>query len=98
MPRTSSGAMAFEPSVAVFDACILYPFHLRNVVVQAAVDCLVAARWTDEIHDEWMRNLIANTPAIPIERLQITKRLMNDALPTATISGYEHHIQTVSLP
>jgi hypothetical protein len=30
--------MAFEPSIAVFDACILYPFHLRNVVVQPAVD------------------------------------------------------------
>ena len=35
-----------EPSVAVFDACILYPFHLRNVLVQAAVDRLVEARWT----------------------------------------------------
>jgi hypothetical protein len=30
--------MAFEPSVTVFDACILYPFHLRNIIVQAAVD------------------------------------------------------------
>jgi hypothetical protein len=36
MPRISGGAMAFEPDVAVFDACILYPFHLRNVMVQAA--------------------------------------------------------------
>jgi hypothetical protein len=41
--------MAFEPSIAVFDACILYPFHLRNIVVQAAVDRLVDARWTDAI-------------------------------------------------
>lgn len=30
--------MAFEPSVAVFDACVLYPFHLRNILVQAAVN------------------------------------------------------------
>jgi len=36
--------MAFEPSVAVFDACILYPFHLRKIIVQAAVDRLVEAR------------------------------------------------------
>src|SRR4030088_1217397 len=41
--------MAFEPSIAVFRACILYPFHLRNIVVQAAVDRLVDARWTDAI-------------------------------------------------
>jgi hypothetical protein len=90
--------MAFEPSVAVFDACILYPFHLRNIVVQAAVDRLVEARWTDAIHDEWMRNLAADAPAIPFERLQATRRLMNDVLPAATISGYEAYIPTVNLP
>jgi predicted nucleic acid-binding protein len=90
--------MAFEPSVAVFDACILYPFHLRNIVVQAAVDLLVEARWTDEIHNEWIRNLAAETPTIPIERLQTTRRLMNDALPGATISGYGDLVPTVSLP
>jgi hypothetical protein len=90
--------MAFEPSVAVFDACILYPFHLRNVVVQAAVDRLVEARWTEEIHDEWIRNLAARAPAVPIERLQNTRRLMDDALPTAMVSGYENHVPGVSLP
>ena len=85
--------MALEPSVAVFDACILYPFHLRNIVVQAAVDRLVDARWTDAIHDEWIRNLIVDVPSIPIERLHATRRLMSDALPTATVSGHEKHIQ-----
>jgi len=90
--------MAFEPSVVIFDACILYPFHLRNIVVQVAVDRLVDARWTDEIHDEWIRNLVANRPAIPIERLQITRRLMNDALPGAMVVGYQRHILAVTLP
>jgi predicted nucleic acid-binding protein len=90
--------MAFEPAVAIFDAFILYPFHLRNIVVQAAVDRLVEARWTDAIHEEWIRNLSADVPAIPIERLQITRRLMNDAVPTATITGYEEHVPDVALP
>jgi predicted nucleic acid-binding protein len=90
--------MAFEPTVAVFDACILYPFHLRNIVVQAAVDRLVEARWSEQIHDEWIRNLAANAPTIPLERLQATCRLMKDALPGATVAGYEHLISTVSLP
>jgi hypothetical protein len=90
--------MAFEPSVAVFDACILYPFHLRNIIVQAAVDRLVEARWTDKIHDEWIRNLAADAPTIPFERLQTIQRLMNDALPGATVSGYEDLIPTVNLP
>jgi hypothetical protein len=98
MPRTSTDAMVFEPSVVIFDACILYPFHLRNIVVQIAVDRLVDARWTDEIHDEWIRNLAANVPAIPIERLQITRRLMNGALPHAMVAGYQGHVQAVTLP
>ncbi len=63
--------MAFKPSVTVFDACILYPFHLRNIVVQAAVDRLVESRWTDAIHDEWIRNL-AGSAAVSVERLQAT--------------------------
>jgi hypothetical protein len=90
--------MAFEPSIAIFDACILYPFHLRNIVVQAAVDRLVDAHWTDAIQEEWMRNLTADAPAIPTERLRVTRRLMNDALPTATVNGYEEHISEVTLP
>jgi hypothetical protein len=90
--------MAFEPTVAVFDACILYPFHLRNIVVQAAVDGLVEARWTDEIHDEWIRNLTTATPALSLGRLQATKRLMNQALPRATIDEYRDYIPAVSLP
>ncbi len=98
MPKTSNSAMVFEPSIAVFDACILYPFHLRNIVVQAAVDRLIEARWTDAIHDEWIRNLAVDTPTIPIERLLITRRLMNDALPGATVIGYEDLIPMVSLP
>lgn len=91
-------AMAFSPAVAVYDACILYPFHLRNIVVQAAVDGLVDARWTGAIHDEWMRNLLANTPGLSAERLAATRQLMHIALPEATVTGYEKHIEAVSLP
>jgi hypothetical protein len=51
------------------------------------VDRLVDAWWTDEIHDERIRNLVADVPGIPIERLQITRKLMNDALRDATVIG-----------
>jgi hypothetical protein len=90
--------MAFKPSVAIFDACILYPFHLRNIVVQIAVDRLVDARWTDEIHAEWIRNLSTNKPTVPIERLQMTRHLMDAALPSALVIEYKDHIELVSLP
>jgi hypothetical protein len=46
--------MASEPPIpiVIYDACVLYPFSLRNVPVQCAVDRLVRARWTRDIHDE----------------------------------------------
>ncbi len=98
MPKTSNSFMAFELSVAVLDACVLYPFHLRNVLVQAAVDRLVDARWTNEIHSEWIRSLIADVPSIPLKQLLATRQLMNTALPGATVSGYTELIPTLELP
>jgi len=37
-------------------------------------------------------------PGIPLQRLQITRELMNDALPNATVAGYRAHIDAVTLP
>lgn len=90
--------MAFEPPVAVYDACVLYPFHLRNLLVQCAVDRLVEARWTAEIHEEWIGNLSANNPSIPLGHLHTARDLMDAALPGALVTGYEAMIPTVALP
>lgn len=90
--------MPFNPQVAIYDACVLYPFHLRNLLIQCAVDRLVEARWTDEIHDEWIRNLIANTPELSEERLTKTRNLMNAVVPGAIVSGYENLIPGIALP
>lgn len=90
--------MASNPPVAVYDACVLYPFHLRNVLMQCAFDGLVEARWTDEIHDEWIRNLAANAPTLPIERLIATRDRMKSVLPDADITDYRHLIPELRLP
>ena len=96
--RICTSDMALEPVVAICDACVLYPFHQRNILVQASVEGLYDARWTEEIHDEWMRNLITNIPAIPLERLHATRRLMEVALPAALVGDFHHHIGSVTLP
>lgn len=38
---------------AVYDACVLYPAPLRDLLVRLANTGLFRARWTEEIHDEW---------------------------------------------
>jgi predicted nucleic acid-binding protein len=90
--------MASEPPVADYDACVLYPFHLRNVLVQCAVDGLVEARWTDDIHAEWMRNLAGSSPGTTLERLERTRDLMKVVLPDADVAGYQDLIPSLSLP
>jgi predicted nucleic acid-binding protein len=90
--------MAYDPPVVVYDANVLYPFHLRNLLVQCAVDRLVAARWTDEIHDEWIRNLVANTENLTRARLEKTRDIMNRVLPDATVTGYAKHLGHITLP
>ncbi|TCU04857.1 PIN domain-containing protein, partial [Rhizobium sullae] len=86
-----------KPPVAVYDACVLYPFHLRNVLIQCAFDGLVEARWTDDIHGEWMRNLAANTPGLPMERLELTRDRMKVVLPEADVVNYRPLIEDLKL-
>lgn len=90
--------MAYRPPIAVYDACVLYPFHLRNLLVQCGVDRLVDVRWTDAIHDEWIRNLAVNDPSVSIERLTMTRDLMKKVLPFADVTDYERYIPQLSLP
>jgi hypothetical protein len=89
--------MACEPPVVVLDACVLYPFHLRNLLIQCAFDRLIDARWAAEIHDEWIRSLLADNPGVAREALERTRDLMNRVLPNALVVGYESHIPKVAL-
>jgi len=89
--------MGSDRPVVVYDACVLYPFHLRNLLVELAVHDLVAARWTDEIHDEWIRNL-AERRGISLVRLRETCDLMKAVLPDADVRDWERHKVPGALP
>jgi len=89
--------MTYDPPVVVYDACVLYPFQLRNLLVELADQGLVAARWTDAIHDEWIRNVAKRFP-VPRRRLLALRDLMKSVLPDADVRGSEPIIPTLSLP
>lgn len=84
--------------VAVFDACVLYPAQLRDLLIRVALSDLFKARWTDRIHDEWMRNLAANRPDITFEQLVRTRALMDQSVPDCLVTGYEPFIEHLVLP
>lgn len=83
---------------AVFDACVLYPSVLRDVLLRLAITDTFRARWTDAIHDEWTRNLKANHPDIDENYLNKTRQLMNAHVRDALVEGYEHLINSIVLP
>ena len=86
-----------SPPLVVLDANLLYPFHLRNLLVQFGVDAVIAPRWTARIHAEWIGNLVAAGRA-PKERLLLTLDLMNSALPEADVQGWEARMDGLTLP
>ena len=45
----------------VYDACVLYPAPLRDLLVQLATTGIFRAKWTELIHDEWTRNLLGTS-------------------------------------
>ena len=66
--------------------------------MQLASTELFRARWTDEIHDEWTRNVLVNRPDISSASLARCRRLMDLHVPDCLITGYESLIPTLTLP
>ena len=85
-------------TVAVLDACVLYPPSLRDLLMWLATIAAYEARWTEEIHAEWTRNVLADHPDVTQAQLDRTRRLMSVAVPEGLVSGYEVRIPTLSLP
>jgi len=42
----------------IYDACVLYPAPLRDLLMRLALTDLYRARWTEMIHDEWTHNVL----------------------------------------
>ncbi|WP_205649933.1 PIN domain-containing protein [Afifella aestuarii] len=83
---------------ALIDANVFYGARLRSLVLFVAQTKLFRARWTDAVHDEWIRNLISNRPDLKPEDLARTRAAMNAAVPDCLVEGYEPLIAGIELP
>ena len=83
---------------ALLDANVLYPAGLRDLLMQLAINGAFRARWTYQIHDEWIRNVIADRPDLEPERVRRVAALMDSSLTDAHIAGYEALTDTLELP
>ncbi|MFD3627931.1 PIN domain-containing protein [Streptomyces sp. NPDC058698] len=86
--------MAF---VVIYDACVLYPNTLRDLLIRVSLNGFVRARWTDMILDEVDRN-IAQDYGISPAKLQRRRALMNGAIRDCLVTGFEPLIEGLKLP
>lgn len=84
--------------VVVYDACVLYPAPLRDLLVNMATRHMFSAHWTDQIHEEWIRNVLADRTDLDRGKLERTKDLMNRAVPDCLVQGYEDLVPALELP
>jgi predicted nucleic acid-binding protein len=89
--------MAINPT-AVYDACVLYPAPLRDLLVQLATTRIFCAKWTDLIHDEWTRNLLNNRPDLKAEQIARVRNLMNIGVQDSLVTDFEFLITGLELP
>lgn len=45
---------------AVLDSCVLFPAQLRDIFMHLALKGVFRPRWSDEIHNEWIRAVLQN--------------------------------------
>ena len=83
---------------ALYDACVLYSAPLRDLLMHLALTDLFRARWTDEIHDEWIEALLENRPDLGREKLERTRSLMNAHVRDCLVTGYRDLIDGLRLP
>ena len=87
--------MAF---VVVYDACVLFPAPLRDLLVRLAQTGVVRGKWSEQILDEVFRNILRVRPELKPEQLERTRGLMNRAIADVVVEGFEDLEAGLQLP
>src|SRR3990167_8164411 len=82
----------------LYDACVLYPAPLRDLLMHLAITDLYRAKWTDEIHEEWINSVLSDRKDLSREYLDRTRDKMNTNVRDCLVEGYQSLIPTLNLP
>ncbi|MDR1441674.1 MAG: PIN domain-containing protein [Bifidobacteriaceae bacterium] len=84
--------------LVVYDANVLYPSTLRDMLIRVGIAGLAQPKWTAKILDEVFVNLQRNRPDLSLERLTRTRILMNASLRDVEVTGHERWVDQFALP
>lgn len=79
------------------DANVFFGARLRSLVLFLAQSKMFRARWTDKVHEEWMRN-VAEKRNIDILRLEKIRTLIDRSVLNCLVTGYEGIEASLDLP
>ncbi|QDY44336.1 PIN domain-containing protein [Candidatus Pantoea soli] len=79
----------------VFDACVVYPAPLRSFLMYLAAGGQFCARWSEDIHEEWIRNVLLNRPELSRTQLERVRALMDRHVPDALVTGYQSLVESI---
>ena len=75
-----------EPAVfpVLLDSCVLYPYELRDLLLEIAHEHLDRVHWSPQILDDTIRNLLADARTTP-EQVNRFRAAMERAFPEALV-------------
>ena len=81
---------------AFLDANVLYSAAVRDIFMEVALAKVYQAKWSADVHSEWLAALSRNRPDLDRAKLERTRELMDRAIPGALVTGYRHLIPGIS--
>jgi predicted nucleic acid-binding protein len=84
--------------IVLCDANIFYSILMTDLVLSLGEAGLYRPRWTDEIHEEWIRSVLRDQPQRTREQLERRRALMDRAIDHDLIENYQRHIVDINIP
>ena len=88
----------FSGFIVLFDASVLYPAPVRDLLIELAIEDMYSAKWSERIHKEWMENLLRKRPDLKREKLERTKKQLNESVEDCLVEDFENLIAGIKLP
>lgn len=83
---------------AFFDANVFFGVRLRSLVMEVAKSGLFRARWTEQVHDEWIGAVVRRRADLTPDQLRPIATAMDRAIPDTLVTGYDDLIAGLTLP
>lgn len=77
---------------------MLYPAPLRDLLLELASCFLFRAKWSEEIHEEWISSVLRDRTDLNRDKLDRTKTLMNEAVLDCIVTGHMKLVPVLDLP